>query len=209
VRFVLFVEGETERRGVAGFLKRYLDPCLKEPVRVAPVAHKGWSELVKDLPRMALKHLNDPQHSDQTIALFALLDLYGPDFYPGHARTAMQRTGWAKAHFEKLVGHRKFRMFFAVHDIEAWFLSDLSLFPQPIRKALGSKAKNPEGVNFNSPPKKLLRRLYRDRLNQTYKEVTHGYDLFSKLDPSVAAARCPQLRAMLDEMVKLAKAAGL
>jgi hypothetical protein len=96
-------------------------------------------------------------------------------------------------------------MCFAVHEIEAWFLSDLSLFPTAIRASLARKARYPEALNFDDPPKKLLKRMYREKLKQEYKEVTHGYEFFSRLDPSTAASRCPNLKAMLDEMLRLAK----
>jgi len=209
VRFILFVEGETERKGIGGFLKRYLDPRLKERVGISVVQFRGWSELVKDLPRMAHKHLNDPHHANETIALFALLDLYGPSLYPGQARTAKQRMNWAKAHLEREVDHPRFRMVFAVHEVEAWFLSDPSLFPPKLRGVLAVKAKNPESVNFNNPPKALLKRLYREKMKCEYKQVTQGFEFFARLDPAAASSVCPQLQAMLDEMVSLANDAGL
>jgi len=209
VRFVLFVEGDTERKGISGFLKRYLDPRLEERVGITVVQFRGWSELVKYLPQLARKHLNDPRQGEETIALFALLDLYGPTFYPGHARTAKQRMDWAKAHFEKQVNHPKFRMSFAVHEVEAWFLSDLSLFPAEIRKSLSRKANNPESVNFDTPPKALLKRLDREKMKRAYKQVTQGLEFFTKLDPVAASSVCPQLQKFLHEMVSLAKDAGL
>ena len=100
-------------------------------------------------------------------------------------------------------------MFFAVHEVEAWFLSDPSLFPDKVRQAIRSKARNPEDVNFTHPPKALLKKLYREKMKREYKEVTQGHEFFSRLDPATAAAACPNLRAMLDEMVSLAKEAGL
>ncbi len=72
---------------------------------------------------MADLHLNDPVHRRDPIGLFALLDLHGPK-YPGHARSVQERVGWAKAHFEKQVNHPRFRIGFAVHEVEAWFLSN-------------------------------------------------------------------------------------
>jgi hypothetical protein len=97
LRFVLFVEGETEHRGIAGFLSRYLNPRLKQKVGIKVVGFSGWPDLVDHLPHKVHTTLNDPKHASDTIALFALLDLYGPTFYPGHARTATQRIAWAKS----------------------------------------------------------------------------------------------------------------
>lgn len=68
------------------------------------------------------------------------------------------------------------------------------------------KVSQPETVNFAEPPAKLLNRLYRDRLRRTYKKVTHGKELFDRLDPETAYDKCPTLKELLDEMLKLAKA---
>jgi len=48
-------------------------------------------------------------------------------------------------------------------------------------------------------PKPILRR----------KLVTHGSELFRKLEPDLAYKKCPRLEELLDEMLKLAKEAGL
>lgn len=109
---------------------------------------------------------------------------------------------------KKRVGDSRFRHFFAVHEIEAWLLSEPMLFPAEVRTGFPGTVDQPETVNFDEPPAKLLERLYKDRLKQTYKKVTHGKELFDKLDPDTAHARCPRLRELLDEMLKLAKAAS-
>ena len=61
MKFVLFVEGYTERSGIPAFLKRYLDPRLSQPVGIKPVRFDGWAELVKDAPRKSRMYLNDPR----------------------------------------------------------------------------------------------------------------------------------------------------
>ena len=47
---------------------------------------------------------------------------YGPTFYPDDRKTARERVAWARTHFESMVDHPRFRMFFAVHEVESWFL---------------------------------------------------------------------------------------
>jgi hypothetical protein len=42
-----------------------------------------------------------------------------------------------------------------------------------------------------------------------YKKRVHGADLFAKLDPEVAYGKCPHLKMMLDEMLRLAEEAGI
>jgi len=82
-------------------------------------------------------------------------------------------------------------------------------FPDKVRQAIRSKAGNPEDINFDHPPKALLKKLYREKLKREYKEVTQGSEFFSRLDPATAASVCPNLKVMLDEMFALAKEAGL
>lgn len=208
MKFVLFVEGYTEKKSLPEFLKRWLDPRLEQKVGIRVVRFDGWSDYVRDTPKKARLYLNGPDRED-IIAVIGLLDLYGPTFYPEHKRTASERYGWAKQDIETKVDHPKFRQHFAVHECEAWLLSHPDGLPDEVKKNLPGKCKQPEEVNFDEPPKKLLQKLYRDKLGGAYKEVTHGAELFAELDPNVAHRKCPRLRAMLDEMLNLAQAAGL
>jgi len=206
MKFVLFVEGYTERDALPGFLKRWLDPRLSQHVSIKPVRFDGWAELINDVATKAHFYLDDPPHND-IIAVVSLLDLYGPTIYPPHAESAADREQWGREHVEGKVKHEKFRHFFAVHETEAWLLSQPEVFPSSIRKNLPSKP--PEQVNFDEPPAYLLDRLYKQATGKKYKKVVYGRQLFEKLDPNVAYTKCPKLKALLDEMLKLAKAAEL
>jgi hypothetical protein len=208
MKFVLFVEGDTEQKVLASFLKRWLDPRLSKKVGIKPVLFDGWADMDKRLVKKARHYLAGPDSGD-IIAVIALLDLYGPKFYPSHRTTAIERLEWAKARFEKEVGDKRFRMFFAVHETEAWLLSNPDIFPREIASGFPGKVKGPEEVDFDEPPSKLLERLYRQKTNRTYKKVTGGRELFDLLDPDLAYAKCPQLKRMLDEMLRMAKEAGL
>jgi len=202
MKFVLFVEGDTESKVLPQFLKKWLDPRLPQPVTIEPVRFGGWSELVKDAADRARKHLDGPK-KHEIIAVIALLDLHGPTFsYPKSVASYQDRYAWAKNHMEDKLKHPKFFQFFAVHELEAWLLSDPALFPTEIKKAL-EKIKSPETVNFDEPPAKLLDRLYRHK----YKKVTHGKELFGKLKPDLAYQKCHYLKAMLDKMLELAQTA--
>jgi hypothetical protein len=138
MNFVLFVEGHTEKKALPTFLKKWLDPQLAQPVGMKIVRFEGWQELVKDTPKKAMLHLTGPKKND-IIAVIALLDLYGPTFYPDDKKTAQERYAWSKENLEKKVNHPKFRQFFAVHETEAWLLSNPNLFPADVQKALPKK----------------------------------------------------------------------
>jgi len=205
MRFVLFVEGHLERQALPAFLKRWLDPRLERPVGIQAVRFEGWAELVKDAPTSAGMYLS----SQDVIGVIALLDLYGPTFYPTETRTADDRYAWAKKHLERQVGDPKFRQFFAVHETEAWLLSDPNLFPRDVADVLRKLPRPPEGIDFDEPPAKLLQRVYKEKTRRTYKKRTHGSELFRALDPSVACRKCPRLNDLLDEMLRMARDAGL
>ena len=116
MKFILFVEGHTEHKAVPSFLKRWLNPrLLKKPVGIQPVRFEGWAELVKDAPTKANLYLSQPN----VIAVIALLDLYGPTFYPDNKSTVEERYQWAKRNLEDKVDRPNFFQFFAVHEVEA------------------------------------------------------------------------------------------
>ena len=149
-------------------------------------------------------HLNGP-HKDDIIAVISLLDLYGPTFYPDDVRDSQCRYNWAKTYMEKLVNQTEFYQFFAVHEVEAWLLSDPEIFPSQVKNAFPKKILKPETINFNEPPAKLLERLYLKHMQRSYKKVVNGKDLFSRLNPEVAYQKCPGLQDLLDKMLALAK----
>ncbi|MGA3043580.1 MAG: DUF4276 family protein [Bryobacteraceae bacterium] len=202
MKFALYVEGYTER-ALSAFLKRWLDPRLSIDVRVDPVRFSGSGDYLKSFAQRAKKGLD----SGRLTAVVGLLDLYrvGLDFPPN--LTTDEKCTWAKAELERQVGDPRFRQHFAVHETEAWLLSDPEIFPTPIRERLKRPAKRPESVNFREPPAKLLERAYRAE-GLDYKKVTDGSKLFAKLAPNLSYERCPHLRMLLDDMLSLAKAAG-
>jgi len=188
-------------------LKRWLDPRLPDTKRVGitPVRFDGWQELVKDSPTKTKLHLSN----SGVIAVIALLDLYGPTFYPASSMSVEDRYNWAKndleSKFTAVPG--RFFQFFAVHEIEAWLLSDPEIFPRQVKTELSKESRLPEAVNMGCPPAKLLDKIYEKQLNIGYKKITHGANLFRKLDPNTVYEKCPHFRQLMDKMLELATAA--
>ena len=207
MKFVLFVEGQTEHAALPRFLARWLDPRLTKRVGIQTVKFEGWAEFRKKVPRRVRLHLDGPKN-EEIVAAIGLLDLYGPTFYPASAATAGERLAAGTALIENEINDPRFRMFFAVHELEAWILSQPNLLPPSVRDALPAKVSQPEIVNFNEPPSKLLDRLYNEKLKTGYKKVVNGENLFAKLDPAVVCEKCPEFRRMLDTMLGLAQNAG-
>ncbi len=201
MKFILLVEGQTERDSAAAFLKRWLDPRLTQPVGIQVVPFDGYAELVHKMAARARMYLEGPRKGE-IIAVIGLLDLYGPTFYPAEKTTAAERHAWAKQHLENEVGHEKFRLFFAVHEFEAWLLSQPAIFPSEIGKALPKKkVAHPERINFNEPPAKLLDKIYQQKKNAaTRKQHTESSCLQSSI-PSWHSIRVPTWRGCLKKCV--------
>jgi hypothetical protein len=210
MRFILLVEGNTEKLAIGEFLKRWLDPQLKQSVGVTPVNSRGNSHLVREMVNKAQAYLDAPQ-AGEIIGVIGLMDLYGLEIYPSRLTTIEERHAWGVRHFQEQVAREKFRMFFAVHEFEAWVLGHPDVLPRPVRDALPQTIANPERVDFGEPPAKLLDRLYRSRMGRSYKKTTYGKQLFGALAEHVdiVVTKCPYLKAMLREMLAMAKVAGL
>jgi hypothetical protein len=209
VKFVLFVEGKTEYMGVGNFLKRWLDQRLPERVRITPVRFNGVSDYCGDIVKKARLHLSSARMGG-VIAGIGLVDLQGLDSalkFPDGMVAMQQRREWAKRKLEKLVARANFRQHFAVHEIESWLLSDINIFPFGVRRSLAAASKAPEAVNFKNPPSRLLSRIYWAKLRYKYQKAVDGPDLFEQLDPDHACAKCPYLKALLEDMLALAKGA--
>ena len=209
MKFVLLVEGETEELALPRFFKRWLDPQLKQPVGIIANNSKSWSTLVRDAPVKVRDYLKTPKSQVDVIAVVGLMDLYGPTFYPEDKKTIDERYAWAKKKIEGEVNHPKFRQHFTVHETEAWLLSGPELFAAGIQKAFPAKIAQPETINFTEPPAKLLDRLHENRFKRGYNKVAQGKELFGKRDPQVAYEKCPYLKMLLDDMLKLAQDAEL
>ncbi|MDQ3012988.1 MAG: DUF4276 family protein [Acidobacteriota bacterium] len=209
MKFVLLVEGDAERAALPEFFGRWLNPKLSRRVSVKAVKLSGSGGYLKEMVRLVAKQVHDPSASE-IIAVIGLLDLYGlpNNFYPANLSSADDRYVWAKRELESRVGQAKFRQFFAVHELEAWLLSDPNVFPREVREEFPAAIAYPESVNFNQPPGVLLERLYRQKLKKSYQKPVYGRALFIKLDPEIAYQKCPRLREMLDEMLGLAKQSG-
>ena len=81
MKFILFLEGATEEKGVPGFINRWLNQFFTVGVGVQPDTFEGWPDLHDSAPKKAARYLTDARSLD-VIAVVSLLDLYGPTFYP-------------------------------------------------------------------------------------------------------------------------------
>ncbi len=213
MKFVLFLEGATEAKGVPGFINRWLGQFFAVGVGVQADTFEGWSDLRDSAPKKAARYLTDARSSD-TIAVVSLLDLYGPTFYPDDKVSVGERYVWGTAYMQERVRQHfqsrglrddlalRYRHFFAVHETEAWFLAQPTLFPDQIRQVLEKQPKAPEAVNFQTPPGKLLEQQYLQKMKRRYGKTTNALNFFPRLDTETVVSRYPYLKAMLHDIEK-------
>lgn len=207
MRFLLFVEGSTERDVLPDFFKRWLDPQLKAPIAVKIIRFKGVGDYLNEIANKV--HLSlTAANSGEIIGAVGLIDLYQSP-RPENVSSVEQRIQILRQRIIDEVAHPRFSQHFAVHETEAWLLSDLTIFPENTRSAFPGKCAMPEQVNFDEPPAALLSSIYRNRLKRPYRKVIDGKNLFLNLDPNAARKKCPYLRGMMDSMLATARAAGL
>ncbi len=188
MKFELIVEGDTEYFGLEDFFRKWLNPRLSKLVAFRFTNMKG--NTIQDLVKKAQTKLNEPANED-TIAVIGLLDLYGlpSEIYGGNNKmrqeTAKERYDWCKQKIEKQVDNARFRQFFAVHEIEAWLLSNPNnpKFPQQVRNFLNKhpKIRTPEEINFDKHPAKILTEEFRKATGREYSKVRLGRQLSSNL----------------------------
>lgn len=212
MKFIFCVEGRAEKNSLAEFIRRWLDRRVTPRVGIATVPFKGCSHLLKDVVQKVKLYLQSPDNAS-IIAVVGLLDLYGlpAGFFPGHLKSTADKYDWGVQNVEKQVGDPRFKMFFAVHEFEAWLFSDPSVFPKDVSDSLKAasykpKLASPEAINFDEPPAKLLNALYKNTKRGSYNKVVDARQLFSKLDPEIAAKKCPYLNDMFEKLVTLANA---
>lgn len=205
MKFFLFVEGQTERGSLGEFIKRWLDPRLPHPIKISVVTLRGAGNYFTNI-RNQVEFYLQTHAKEQIIAGIGLVDLWGTNFPADLVhKPAKEKAAWAKRELEKRVSHPKFRQYFAVHETEAWLLAHQEILPRAVRESLPSQCSQPETVNMNQPPSKLLDRLYQLRLNRPYKKVADGRKLFLDCDPNVVAAKCPHFSQMLMDLEQLAR----
>lgn len=202
MRFVVFCEGYTERAVMADLLSRWLNPRLSQRVGFKRVRFDGWPQLVADTPKKAANYLIDPD----VLGVISLLDLYGPTFYPSNLTSATERKLWGMEFMQGRVQDARYRHHFAIHEVEAWVLSQPEILPPAVKNRLPSKATQPETINFDEPPAKLLNKLYRETLRKDYKKVVEGTKLLAKLNPEIVYQKCPAFKALADDLLFLCPA---
>ena len=169
-------------------------------VGITPVKFQGVSNYLDDLGQKVGLYLDN----DRANFVFGLVDLYGipPDRIDlSRYTTIPEKVKAARVYIRGLVPQQyqdRFHQHFAVHEVEAWLLAYPEQWPAEVQGQV--KKRPPEQVNFNEPPARFLKRI----LGGRYKKTTTAMNLFPKVDPQVAIDRCPHLKLLAEDLLRVA-----
>ncbi|MBI2302203.1 MAG: DUF4276 family protein [Armatimonadetes bacterium] len=202
--FVVVAEGGTERRVLGPLLQRWLATRFASAPGVKVHSASGLGKHQKLREQLA-RLTPDAPGANEVIAVISLLDLHGCGLtFPPSYWSLKQRIRWATRRIETGADAPRFHHCFAVHEVEAWLLAQPEVFPAEVRRRLRKLAVNPEEVDDLDPPAARISEAYRGALNRAYEKVRDGARLFGRLDPEIAASRCPNLRLLLDLLYRCA-----
>jgi hypothetical protein len=196
----IVVEGDTEEL----FVKRWLLPHLRDrglSTRVDVV--NSNAKLIGDIADFADSALS----AKSVDFVFFLLDLYPERGEYGFKSSDDLDTKVKKAR-ECLLGRidksqrGRARIHFSVHEVEAWVLCN----GEGIQRRAGldhtPSFRSPESVDFENPPKKQLRELWRrGRLKRSYIEKIDGPELIKELDLETVKAACPYFARLVADLM--------
>jgi len=198
-RIAIIVEGETEtllKPALDRYLKRFLAGRMP---RLDFVPQGGRLPTGDGLKRLVCRLLKT---HDAVIAL--------TDVYTGANPPAFTDAADAKAKLSAWVGDEpRFHPHAAQYETEAWLLP---FWPRIVDLA-GSRRRAPSGppeqVNHDRPPARLLNEVFQTgSRGRRYSKTRDGAAILRDQDIEHAANACPELRALLDTLARLAAGTG-
>jgi len=198
-RIAIIVEGATEKafgHCLRQFLAERVGPTQPKLTFIAKDGRIPKGSLLKrDVERL----LRDYDH---VIAL--------TDVYTGTNPRDFENAEDAKAKMRQWVGKNpRFHPHAAQYEFEAWLLP----YWTRVRRLSGTNrqvpSRTPETVNHNKPPSPFLQDAFHTGKRRSYRKTLDGTAILQGQDLAVAAAACPELKALLNAILALSDAPPL
>jgi len=195
MKIALLVEGRTERVFLP-HLRRFLQNQLAGRMpRLDPLPYHGripkGDHLKREVERL-LRSGRPP--ADAVIAL--------TDVYTGTADFTDAED--AKRQMQVWVGeNNRFYPHAAQHDFEAWLLPFWETIQRLAGHNMAAPGGPPEAVNHNRPPSVRIEEIFRVGRRRDYVKPRDAERILRENDLRVAATSCPELRALLNTILRL------
>lgn len=199
-KIVLYCEGHTEEDVLKPLLNQYLKELREVQCALEIDNLKGVGQIKREIGDATRRDLTQ----SGVIAVFALVDLYGSGF---------DTVAKVKAELRRRVPPEyrdRFHPHLAVHEIEAWIFA----VPQVLNEWLGTTIKpfpNPETINTQNPPAKLLEELTRrHKQSRVPTKRSMAQRLFAKISSQEAYvneiySKCKHFKAFVDDLRQTAR----
>lgn len=196
MKITVLVEGKTEKAFkpiLQMFLKRHLGQKMP---KLDFFPYDGRIPKGNELQRKVLTSLSGSNASDYVIAL--------TDVYTG--TTDFSGAEDAKKKMRYWVGSEpRFIPHVALHDFEAWLLPYWSEIQRLAGHNKAMPAQNPETVNHSKPPAYHLKEIFSiGKSPRHYNKVRDAERILKDQDLGVAIAKCPELKAFVNTIIRLA-----
>lgn len=196
MKISILVEGSTEQ-AFKPVLRKYLAKRLAGKLpKLDFVSCTGRIPKGEKLKSTVKTLLSGRDPSDYVIAL--------TDVYTGDRD--FKDAGDAKAKMRDWVGPEpKFVPHVALHEFEAWLLPYWDTILQLSKHKKATPGINPESVNHGKPPSYHIKEVFAaGDCRQHYSKVRDGLRILRDNDLGVAVAKCPELKAFVNTIVRLA-----
>lgn len=193
-RIAILIEGPTEvalKQVLIQFLTRELAGRMPRLDFVPEAGRISKGAKLKQKVKLLLKH------NDAVIAL--------TDVYTGSVPRDFLDAADAKAKMRKWVGAElAFYPHAAQYEFEAWLFPYWSRIQSLSGSGRAVPSESPENVNHNKPPSQHLTEIFRTgSRKRNYSKRRDAAAILRDQDLVVAAAKCPELQAFLDTIIRL------
>jgi hypothetical protein len=195
MRIALIIEGQTERAFLP-HLRRYLQSRLAGRMpRLDPVPYDGPIPKGKRLRRDVDRLLTGRAPAGAVIAL--------TDVYTGTG--TFQDAEDAKKKMREWVGENsRFYAHAAQYEFEAWLLPFRTTIQRLAGHNMAAPGGPPEAVDLTKPPSVRIQQIFRAGTRRDdYVKPRDAERILRENDLRVAAAACPELRALVNTILRL------
>lgn len=191
-KIVLLVEGQTEVM-LREWLKVWLDAKCEQSGRPAVrLEVKPFAELLS--PGKLKKRIELNLQSNDVLGVVAIIDV------KCSSRTPFEDSAAAiKFLSAGLENEPRYRAHAAQYEVEAWLLPFWDSVCKKLKQKMQAPGANPEQVDHDKPPSHHLKQLYR-KADRHYDKTRDGPAIAKGKDIEVAAAKCPNLKKLLDSI---------
>jgi hypothetical protein len=197
IRIALIVEGATEVAFLP-FLRKFLASReLPEMPRLKSFPQRGRIPTRDKLKRLVSTLLQEPDNYDHVVAL---TDVYtGTKEFTDANDARVQMREWVGPQESRFHPHA------AQYDFEAWLLPYWPTIQKLAKHNRGAPSGRPESVNHDNPPSMRIREIFElGSCRESYSKPRDAPRILNGQDLLVAAAACPELRALLNTLLTCA-----